>query len=279
MSARVLVIESALAAGTAVRRALLQSDFDVEWVADAEAARRALTESKFWMAVLEQGADWSGLPDELQFRASTAGSMLAVGRWTLVSATLGVSSSSLNDAESATAAATCGLTIRVRTLLEDLDRYETDWVSVCRPSIEWLGGRVVLLDGVNKVRLTPMEHALLAALMARPGAIVSHESLMSTLRRWEEGARTRTVEAHVSGLRRKVGFGLVENVRGVGYRVGSRSSDARLDGKGELAVALRVSRQGKADRGHAPSLLWTYFDLAKQRSIPDETAPEANAGE
>lgn len=279
MSARVLVVESALAAGMAVQRALLQSDFDVEWVADAEAARRALTESKFWMAVLEQGADWSGLPDELQFRATNAGSMRAVGRWTLVSAILDVGSPSMNDAESATVAATCGLTLRVRILLEELVQRETDWALVCRPPMEWLGGRVVLLDGVNKVRLSPMEHALLAALMARPGAIVSHESLMSTLRRWEEGARTRTVEAHVSGLRRKVGFGLVENVRGVGYRVGSRSSDASLDGKGKHAVALRVSRQGKADCGHAPSVLWTYFDLAKQRPVSNEIAPEFNAGE
>lgn len=263
----------------AVRRALLQSDFDVDWVADAEAARRALTESNYWIAVLEQGAVWSGLPDELQFQATTAGSILAVGRWTLVSVTLDVRSQPLNEAESAALAATCGLMLRVRTLLEELVRYEADRVSVCRPSIEWLGGRVVLLDGVNKVRLSPMEHALLAALMARPGAIVSHEFLMSTLRLWEGGARTRTVEAHVSGLRRKVGFGLVENVRGVGYRVGSGRSDAGLDRKGRRGVALRVSRQEKADCGHAPSALWTFFDLAKQRSGPDETAPDVNEGE
>lgn len=277
MNARILVVESAMAAGIAVQHALLQSKFDVEWVADAEAARRALSESKFRLGVFELGTDWAGLLDELRGSDTAASSMLAVGRWAVVHVGTNASTSTLGCGDLATATIRCGVEFRVRALLEELGRNETKWESTSRPAIELLGGRVALIDGMNRVKLSPKEYTLLAALMARPGAIVSHESLMGALRRWEESVRTRTVEAHVSGLRRKVGPGLVENVRGVGYRVCSDSSDKRL--KSEHPVALRVSHHEATEMQHAPTALWTYFDLAMQRSVRDESAPEIDADE
>ncbi|MEV2274298.1 response regulator transcription factor [Nocardiopsis sp. NPDC049922] len=75
------------------------------------------------------------------------------------------------------------------------------------------------------VDLTRKEFDLLAVLVREAGTVVSREQLL--LRVWQtawQGTR-RTLEVHVGTLRSKLGApGLIETVRGVGYRL---VSDAR----------------------------------------------------
>jgi two-component system phosphate regulon response regulator PhoB len=70
------------------------------------------------------------------------------------------------------------------------------------------------------VRLTPLEHRLLLALMERPGHAQSRQQLYVDVWEASPNVRTRTVDMHVQRLRRKMGesAGLIETVRGVGYR-------------------------------------------------------------
>lgn len=75
----------------------------------------------------------------------------------------------------------------------------------------------------HTVEITPRELDLLLALVTRPGRIVSRRSLLCEVWGYPDPDRveTRTVDMHVSKLRRKLGFDdptLIETIRGEGYR-------------------------------------------------------------
>jgi DNA-binding response OmpR family regulator len=78
--------------------------------------------------------------------------------------------------------------------------------------------REVLVDGAE-VLLTVTEFDLLAALMRRPGRVLSREQLLSEVWGYEAAAGTRTVDVHVGQVRAKLGAAgeLLRTVRGVGY--------------------------------------------------------------
>ena len=69
------------------------------------------------------------------------------------------------------------------------------------------------------VVLSAREFALLEALLARPGAILSRAQLEEKLYGWGEEVESNAVEVHVHGLRRKLGAEVIRTVRGVGYMV------------------------------------------------------------
>jgi DNA-binding response OmpR family regulator len=78
--------------------------------------------------------------------------------------------------------------------------------------------REVRVDGAEVV-LTVTEFDLLAALMRRPGRVLSREQLLSEVWGYEAAAGTRTVDVHVGQVRAKLGAAgeLLRTVRGVGY--------------------------------------------------------------
>lgn len=77
--------------------------------------------------------------------------------------------------------------------------------------------RSVVAAGAE-VALTATEFDLLAALMRRPGRVLSREQLLSEVWGYAAAAGTRTVDVHVAQLRAKLGAASpVRTVRGVGY--------------------------------------------------------------
>jgi DNA-binding response OmpR family regulator len=84
-----------------------------------------------------------------------------------------------------------------------------------------LGARRVR-QGEAVVELTGIEFDLLAALARRPGRVVPRDLLLSEAGRNDVTVSDRTVDVHVSHLRRKLGDDprtptLIKTVRGVGY--------------------------------------------------------------
>lgn len=79
--------------------------------------------------------------------------------------------------------------------------------------------RTVTVHG-EPVHLTAKEFDLLALLARRPGVVFRREQMLSEVwsTAWEGAART--LEVHIASLRQKLGVaGLIETVRGVGYRL------------------------------------------------------------
>jgi len=78
--------------------------------------------------------------------------------------------------------------------------------------------RQVTLGG-RPVELTAREYALLEALLRRAGHIVSRGDLEQLLYGYDADVASNTIEVHLSSLRRKLGRGAIETVRGMGYRL------------------------------------------------------------
>jgi biotin operon repressor len=76
----------------------------------------------------------------------------------------------------------------------------------------------VLAHG-QPVELSNREYDLLHALMLNAGRVLSREQLEQRLYEWGSEINSNAVEVHIYHLRRKLGAGLIETVRGVGYRI------------------------------------------------------------
>ena len=82
-------------------------------------------------------------------------------------------------------------------------------------------GRVVRVAG-KAIELTGLEFDLLVALMRRPGRVVPRSALLSEAGRDDVTVGERTVDVHISKLRKKIGDDprqptRIRTVRGVGY--------------------------------------------------------------
>ncbi len=82
-----------------------------------------------------------------------------------------------------------------------------------------LSARSVHRDG-KPVALTAREWALFEAFLARPGQLLSKAQLEEKLYAFDAEVESNTIEVHVSRLRKKLGSGIVETERGLGYRLG-----------------------------------------------------------
>jgi two-component system OmpR family response regulator len=77
--------------------------------------------------------------------------------------------------------------------------------------------------GDEACRLTAREFALLQALLAHPGAILSRQSLERQIYGWNEEVESNAVEFLIHAIRKKLGATTIRNVRGAGWMV-DRSS-------------------------------------------------------
>ncbi|MCC5808530.1 MAG: response regulator transcription factor [Opitutales bacterium] len=75
--------------------------------------------------------------------------------------------------------------------------------------------------GGEAVELTATEFKLLRLLLERKGRVQSRENLLVNVWNYDTDTETRTIDTHVRRLREKLGprAGMVETVRGVGYRI------------------------------------------------------------
>src|SRR3954468_4563848 len=126
---------------------------------------------------------------------------------------------------------------------------------------EMVVGRVVVDSGARQVRvgpdpveLTGLEFDLLMALIRRPGRVVPRETLLAEAGRSDVTVNDRTVDVHVSHLRRKLGDDprsprIIKTVRGVGYvfadgrgQTPTGEHDPIGDAGGELGAASDEER-------------------------------------
>ena len=82
-----------------------------------------------------------------------------------------------------------------------------------------VGRREVRVDG-RAVELTGLEFDLLLALLRRAGRVVPRAALLSEAGRDDVTVGERTIDVHISKLRKKLGSDKIKTVRGVGYVLG-----------------------------------------------------------
>ena len=76
--------------------------------------------------------------------------------------------------------------------------------------------RTVLRDG-QPVEMSPREFSVLLVLLQARGRVLSRQQLEERLYSWQSGIESNAVEVHIHHLRRKLGSGCIQTMRGVGY--------------------------------------------------------------
>ncbi len=102
-------------------------------------------------------------------------------------------------------------------------------VGQASPVLEW--GNVALdtvagrafLDG-NPLTLTSHEFKLLSWLMHHPGEVASRTTLSEHIYAYNDDPDSNTIEVFIARLRKKLPVGMIETVRGLGYRLGNPDS-------------------------------------------------------
>jgi two-component system OmpR family response regulator len=113
------------------------------------------------------------------------------------------------------------LLARIRSLLRRPPRRAGNTVSVGNLSLD-PATREAKVRG-RPVILSPREFGLLYALMDAPGAILSRPQLEERLYGYDNPVESNAVEVVIHSVRRKLGREAIENVRGVGWRLGTPS--------------------------------------------------------
>lgn len=102
-------------------------------------------------------------------------------------------------------------------------------------------GSSITPDG-GPVRLTQKEHSLLALMVRKAGEIIPRYALLMEVWSYGPDIKTRTLDVHVSRLRKKLGpyanWG-IETIIGVGYRFQPRD-EAHLSGLSVADPALPI---------------------------------------
>ena len=215
---RVLLAEDDVMIGASVRRGLAQDGITVDWVEDGRAAEIALAERVHDAVLLDLG-----LPRKTGLDVLSAMRRGGDNRPVLIM-----------TARDAVADRVAGLDAGADDyMVKPFDL--TELAARLRALSRRRAGRAdpILAFGAieldpashqarvrgNPVSLSAREFALLEALMARPGAVLSRAQLEARLYGWSDSVESNAVEVHIHALRKKLGADLIRNVRGVGWMV------------------------------------------------------------
>jgi len=215
---RILLAEDDELLGGGLRAGLDQRGFQVDWVRDGVAAERELLGLQHQAAVLD-----IGLPRQDGLAALQSVRARGIDTPVLIL-----------TARDAVAQRIEGLNLGADDYVVkpvDLDELAARLHALVRRAHgkpqTTLHIRDVTLDATarqvsqcNKIiNLSTREFDLLQALMLNAGRVLSREQLEQHLYRWGHEVESNTIEVHIHHLRRKMGSGLIDTIRGVGYVV------------------------------------------------------------
>lgn len=215
---RILLAEDDALLGSGLRAGLDQRGFQVDWVRDGVAAERELVSAQHQAAVLDLG-----LPRQDGLAVLKAVRARGIDTPVLVL-----------TARDAVAQRIEGLYLGADDYVVkpvDLDELAARLHALVRRAHgkpqTTLQLRDVVMDASARqvsrageaISLSTREFDLLQALLLNAGRVLSREQLEQHLYRWGHEVESNTIEVHIHHLRRKLGLGLIDTVRGVGYVV------------------------------------------------------------
>lgn len=215
---RILLAEDDELLGSGLRAGLDQRSFQVDWVRDGVAAERELLSVQHQAAVLDIGLprqDGLAVLKAVRARGIDTPVVVLTSRDAVVDRIEGLN---------------LGADDYVIKPV-DLDELASRLHALIRRAHGKTQKRLQLRDvvmdpsarqvsrGGKAINLTSREFDLLQALLLNAGRVLSREQLEQHLYSWGYEVESNTIEVHIHHLRRKMGVGLIDTVRGVGYIV------------------------------------------------------------
>ena len=215
---RLLLVEDDAMIGEAVLQVLRAEHYAVDWVRDGAMADAALKSEHYDLVLLDLGLpqrDGLDVLRALRQRRATVPVLVATARDGVADRIAGLDAGADDyvlkpyDIDE--------LLARIRALLRrSAGRgepvFEHKGVSL-NPAT-----REAMLQG-QPVSLSAREWAVLEALIARPGAVLSRAQLEEKLFSWKDDISSNAVEVYIHGVRKKLGNDFIQTVRGLGYVV------------------------------------------------------------
>jgi DNA-binding response OmpR family regulator len=215
---RILLVEDDKHLGESLHRALVLAHYACDWVTTGEQVLSVLGATHFDLLVMDIGLPGrSGLEvlREIRTKHIRVPVLLLTARDSIDDKVQGLDSGA--DDYLTKPFDLDELYARIRVLLRrdsDLDQnmlYCGDIRLDCK-------AREVFKDD-TLVDLTATESAILELLMRHSGHYVSTKRLEDSIYSWGKEVESNTVQVYISRLRKRFGNKLIENKRGVGYRI------------------------------------------------------------
>jgi DNA-binding response OmpR family regulator len=213
---RLLLAEDDPMIGDAVRRGLVQDGFAVDWVRDGHAADLALAEKVHELLLLDLGLprkDGLDVLAAMRRRGDARPVLVLTARDAVADRVAGLDAGA--DDYLVKPFELTELAARIRALVRRQSGRAAPRIDLGAVTIDPATREVCV--GGSPVALSGREYALLEALAARPGAILSRAQLEERLYGWKDAVDSNAVEVHLSSLRRKLPPDTIRNVRGLGW--------------------------------------------------------------
>lgn len=218
---RLLLVEDDTMIGESALEALRREGYAVDWVQDGEAADTALRSGDYDLVLLDLGLprrDGLAVLGSMRARRTSIPVLIITARDALDQRIQGLDAGA--DDYLLKPFHLRELIARIRALLRRASG-RTELVYECGDVLVNVTTREVL-RGKDRVTLSGREWALMEALMAFPGSVLSRSQLEEKLYGWGEETNSNAIDVYIHQLRRKLGADVIRNVRGVGYLVPKR---------------------------------------------------------
>jgi len=215
---RVLLIEDDKMIGAAVQQALRDAAYAVDWVMDGETAIQAVENEAYEVALLDLGlpaADGREVLSCFRTRGRKLPVIIVTARDSVDDRIDGLDLGA--DDHLVKPFEIRELLARMRAVLRREGSGSPPRLSNGKLDLD-PATRQACFAGETSL-LTAREFALLQALLARPGAIMSRSELERQIYGWNEEVESNAIEFLIHTIRRKLGATAIRNVRGVGWMV------------------------------------------------------------
>lgn len=216
---RILLIEDDGVLGAAVRDQIAADGHSVDWMTRLDIAREAMATTSFDLVLLDlMLPDGLGVPFLKALRAR--GDVTPV----IILTALDQISDRINGLNAGAddylvkPFDLAELSARIGSVARRYAGNPNPLITLGNIEID-LAARGLTRDG-KAVALTAREWVLFEAFLNRPGQLLSKRQLEELLYSFDTEVESNTVEVHVSRIRKKLGAGIIETERGLGYRLG-----------------------------------------------------------
>ena len=218
---RLLLVEDDVMVASGIKLGLSDAGYAVDWVGSAERALEVLAQEAFDVAVIDIGLPGiNGLELTRRLRSSEVESkampvLILTARDALQDRVQGLDWGA--DDYMVKPFELPELLARLRALLRRASGHASSELTCGPVRLDTRSGRVSV--GGTLVKLTSHEYRLLSYLMHHAGRVVSRAELVEHLYEQDFDRDSNTIEVFVGRLRKKLPAGLIETVRGLGYRL------------------------------------------------------------
>lgn len=217
---RVLLIEDDRVLGAAVRDQIAADGHSVDWMQRLDGARDALTGTGFDLILLDlMLPDGKGLTflKALRGRGDVSPVIILTALDQVSDRIAGLNAGA--DDYLVKPFDLAELSARIGSVARRYSGNPNPLISLGDLEVD-LSARQIRKHG-QAIAMTAREWMLLEAFLQRPGQLLSKRQLEERLYSFDDEIESNTVEVHVSRIRKKLGAGVIETERGMGYRLGT----------------------------------------------------------